>query len=529
MSSSYITERGGLDTDPHGSVLMTPRTGSVSVSFNPSLAEYTGELLVIAVWANEADQEDEEDKKDYVLPPEIGQALGLEDVLNEVVADAEFTAAKGSSTESIRVMGKGVKRIALYGLGKKSKGGGPSAGAAKFAVKKAMGIKSCDSVGLYVHEAGVDDVALIAEGANIGGHVDERYKEKKDTEKVPSELVAVGISSSAEMTGAVKRGVSIATGVITTKELINAPANVLTPATMAIAAETIAKEEGLGIEILGRAKCEELGMGSYLGVGRGSTDEPKFIHMWYKPEGDVKKKICLVGKSVTFDTGGTNLKVGASMIELMKFDMGGGAVCLGTAKAVGALKPEGVEVHFIMPAVENMLGDKSIHPGDILKASTGKTIEVINTDAEGRLTLADGVAYAENLGDVDYIVDLATLTGAIIVSLGHELAGYWSESEELSDMLMASSKAVGEKLWRMPIVEEYKEGLKSKVADLRNVGTGRAGGSITAAMFIREFVKTKNWAHVDIAGTTWDFKEGAPTGYGVKLMTNWVESFVGKE
>lgn len=522
MVANAISAPGVLDTDNRGGVLMGPRNGTVAVKFFPSLAEYTGELLVLAVWAPE------DDDKEYEVPSAIGDALGLKEVLAEIVADSEFKAKTGSSTEVVRVVGKGPKRVALYGLGKKGKEGSPAAGAAKFAVQKGIGVKMCSSVGLYIEDGGLKEVASAAEGGTVGGYVDERYREKKETEKVPEELMIVGNGGGVEMEGAVNRGVAIATGIITTKEVVAAPANALTPATMAVAAEMVAKEVGLGIKVMGRAECEKLGMGSYLGVGRGSTDEPKFIHMWYRPEGDITKKLCMVGKTVTFDTGGTNLKTQGG-IEMMKFDMGGGAVCLGTAKALGQLKPEGVEVHFIMPAVENMLSDRAIHPGDILKASNGKTVEVLNTDAEGRLTLADAVVYAEGLGDVDYVVDLATLTGAIIVGLGNEVAGMYSSSDEMAEMLLDASKKVGEGMWRMPLVEEYVEQLKSKIADLRNIGAGRAGGSITAALFIREFVKTKNWAHIDIAGTVWNDKKGGATGYGVKTMVEWIESVMRKE
>lgn len=508
-----------LPTDASGGVLIFPRSGNVSISFSPSLAEYTGDLLVIGLWANE------DDDAEYVLPESVGKALGLQDILNDVVADSEFKAKSGSSTDIVHAVGSGAKRVILYGLGKNGKGGASIAGAAKFTVQKGIGVKNCKSVGLYVDNADAVAVAQAAEGGIVGGYVDERYREHKDMEKVPTELVIVGVAGGAEMEKAVTRGTAIATGIITTKEVVAAPANALTPATLATAAKMVGEEESLIVKVMGQEECEKIGMGCYLGVGRGSYDEPKFIHITYKPDGDVKKKVCLVGKAVTFDSGGYNLKTSGG-IEMMKFDMGGSGVCLGTAKAVGQLKPKGVEVHFIMPAVENMIGNRAIHPGDILKASNGKTVEILNTDAEGRLALADALVYAENLGDVDYIVDLATLTGAIITSLGNDVAGMWSPSDEMADTLLECSRAVGEGLWRMPLVDEYAEQMKSKIADLRNIGAGRAGSSIQAALFLREFVKTKNWAHLDIAGTVWSDKKGGATGYGVKTMVNWIESFI---
>ena len=240
------------------------------------------------------------------------------------------------------------------------------------------------------------------------------------------------------------------------------------------------------------------------------------------------------------------------MIELMKFDMGGSAATLGAAKAIALLQPEGVEAHFIVAACENMVSAEAMRPGDILTASNGKTIEVINTDAEGRLTLADALVYAEAQG-AEEIVDIATLTGACIVSLGNAYAGLWAGDEQLADALKASFKATGEKVWQMPLVAppplpsprtnrtrcvphpvlighpdvqvaDYAEQIKSPIADLRNLGAGPAGGSITAALFLKEFVKDAKWAHLDIAGPVWNAKESAATGYGVKALTHWITS-----
>ncbi|CAN8064576.1 unnamed protein product [Agarophyton chilense] len=513
---------GVLDTDEHGSVLMFPRDGRIAVEIDSALDSYSGDLLVLAVWAPD------EDDAEFSLPPSLDKLdPSILKELSDLVLESEFKAAPGSSTEVLRLTGTGAKRVALYGLGKRSKGTSSVAAASRFAVQKGMSINKCQSVAVFVDESCVECVTNAAEGAVVASYVDVRYKkEKKDYEKVPAKLEIVGIPASDENRSAIERGRSIAMGIITTKELVNAPANTLTPETLAAASKQVADEEGLEIKVMGRTECQKMGMGMYLGVGRGSADEPKFIHMTYKPKGEVKKKYCIVGKAVTFDTGGTNLKVGASMIELMKFDMGGAAVAVGAAKVIGSLKPDGVEVHFIMPAVENMIGNNAIHPGDILKSANGKTVEVINTDAEGRLCLGDALVYAQKLGDVDCIVDIATLTGAIIVALGSDVAGMWCSSDSLADKLSCSSKAVGEQLWRLPLVEAYSEGLKSKIADLRNISTNRGGSSITAALFLREFVDTDKceWAHLDIAGTVWSKEKSCATGYGVKTMAHWVEN-----
>lgn len=513
---------GVLDTDQNGGVLMFPRSGTVSVSFGPDLSQCSGELLILGVWADESDDTDS-----YSLPTSLAEfdKTVSKGVLSELIKDADFKAKSGSVTDIAYLFSSPVKRVVLVGLGKRSASSQSVSAAAKLALAKGSAIKDCNAVNLFIDDATPQDVASVAEGTTLGSYVDERYREKKENQKFPSQVVLIGVSETDETKAAIVKGNAIGLGIITTKEVVSAPANCLTPQTLAIASKMVASECDLDIHVMGQSECEKLGMGLYLGVGRASDDEPQFIHMTYRPSGEVKKKVCLVGKAVTFDTGGTNLKTGpGSMIELMKFDMGGSAVVLGAAKVIGAVKPENVEVHFIMPAVENMIGNRAIHPGDILKSSNGKTVEVLNTDAEGRLCLADALVYAENLGDVDYIVDLATLTGAIIVSLGNDVAGMWTPSDELADALSNAGKNVGEALWRMPLVEDYGEQLKSKIADLRNIGMGRAAGSIVAALFLKEFVKTKNWAHLDIAGTVWSDKKGGATGYGVKTIFNWIEN-----
>lgn len=541
------------ETPSASDILQFPRSGHVSITPGAAALDgYTGDLLVLAVWAPEDDNAAVENgnngdaKKDkatttFELPEQV-KAFDTHGFIADLVADAEFSGKAGSSTEVGRMPSGGAKRVVVYGLGKRSAIGAGNAGmlAAKFAIQK--GVRPSPGViGLFVEDLGETDakttLANVAEGATVGAYVDERYKhadKRGDAlKKIPSELQVVALSASGAFDEKlVENGVAIGMGVITTKEVVNSPANALTPHSLAAVARKVAEETGMTVEVKGRAECEKLGMGLYLGVGRGSTDEPQFIHMTYKPasssgDGQKMKRIAIIGKAVTFDSGGTNLKVGSgSMIELMKFDMGGAGATLGAAKAIGVLKPSAVEVHFIMPAVENMLSDRAIHSGDILTASNGKTVEVINTDAEGRLCLADALVYAQTkLGEeqLDYVVDLATLTGAIIIALGNDVAGMWASSDELADMLKGAGAEVGEKFWRMPLVDEYVEGIKSRIADLKNVSGGRAGSSITAALFLREFVTAKHWAHLDIAGTVWAEKKDGATGFGAKTLVKWVE------
>jgi hypothetical protein len=283
---------------------------------------------------------------------------------------------------------------------------------------------------------------------------------------------------------------------------------------------------GLELKVLERSDCEALGMGSYLAVSQGSDLPPKFIHLTYRPSGPATRRLVLVGKGLSFDSGGYNLKTAGSQIEMMKYDMGGSAAVLGAMRAIAELKPEGVEVHMLVAACENMISGGAIHPGAIVTASNGKTIEINNTDAEGRLTLADALVYACKL-EPDAVVDLATLTGACVIALGEEIAGLWSSSDGLADALLRSARAGGEELWRMPMRSSYRDGLKSHLADLKNTGP-RPGGSITAALFLQEFVsKDLAWAHLDIAGTVWSDKgrgvdPAGATGFGVRTLVAWV-------
>ncbi|KAL4342543.1 hypothetical protein GQ457_08G008630 [Hibiscus cannabinus] len=289
----------------------------------------------------------------------------------------------------------------------------------------------------------------------------------------------------------------------------------------------------LSANILTEEQCRELKMGSYLGVAAASANPPHFIHLCYKPpSGPIKTKLALVGKGLTFDrflirvfyvlSGGYNIKTGPGCsIETMKVDMGGSAAVFGAAKALGQIKPPGVEVHFIVASCENMISGTGMRPGDIVTASNGKTIEVNNTDAEGRLTLADALVYACNQG-VEKIVDLATLTGACVVALGPSIAGVFTPSDDLAKEVLEASEVSGEKFWRMPLEESYWESMKSGVADMVNTG-GRQGGAINAALFLKQFVDEKvQWLHIDMAGPVLNDKKHVATGFGISTLVEWV-------
>lgn len=444
-------------------------------------------------------------------------------LLQTLIDEVDFKGKEGS-TAVIRI-GDTVRKLGIVGLGRsdslKLEGLRRAVALAARLAKK----EKCTSLGIsfpvWNNSPDLTTQAL-TEGVILATHQDHRFKSEPDSNSV--ELTEVHLLELAGHDAHIQSAEQICTGVVLARELVSAPPNVVTPAKLAETAGDIARDHGLSLEVLEHAQCAELGMGAYLGVAQASEMPPKFIHLTYKPAGDAKRKLAIIGKGLTFDSGGLNIKGAGSGIEMMKIDMGGAAATLGAAKAIGQLKPD-VEVHFISAATENMISGRALHPGDILTASNGKTIEVNNTDAEGRLTLADALVFAEKL-EVDAIVDLATLTGACIVALGDDIAGLFSQNQDLADELRQAAETAGEKIWQMPMDEKYFDGLKSVVADMKNTGP-RAGGSITAALFLKEFVKETTWAHIDLAGPVWTEKESGynnagGTGYGVRTLVQWV-------
>lgn len=316
---------------------------------------------------------------------------------------------------------------------------------------------------------------------------------------------------------------AISAGLERARDLVNEPPQVLNPAAMAAAARDIAERHGLEAKIFDKAALEAGGFNLILAVGAGSDSEAHLIHLIYRPEGEVTRKLAYVGKGVTFDTGGYSIKPGESMLG-MHCDMAGGAAVLGAAEILGALKPPGVELHFIVPTVENMINGHAYRPNDIIRGYGGKTVEIQNTDAEGRLILADALAYAQEQ-QPDLIVDLATLTGACVVALGDYTAALFTDDEPTADAILGAAKESGEDMWRMPLTPKLDGLLDTPHADMRNIGK-RAGGAITAALFLKRWIKEgQRWAHLDIAGPA--FGEGetetrAPggTGYGVLTLVN---------
>ncbi|MBX5494212.1 MAG: leucyl aminopeptidase [Bryobacteraceae bacterium] len=372
-------------------------------------------------------------------------------------------------------------------------------------------------------------VSAAVEGAILGDfEPDQRKTDPKKTEKAVDTLsLAIPNANGSVTESAFHRGVLLAESQNFARALVNEPANVLTPSQLAEHARAMAAEQGLECEILDRARMAELGMGALLAVAQGSTQPPALIILRYKPSRDTSGvHLGLVGKGVTFDSGGVSIKPSEGM-EKMKYDMAGAAAVLGAMRAIAQLKPS-IQVTALVPTVENMVSGSAQRPGDIITSLSGKTIEVLNTDAEGRLILADAITYASRLG-CTHLVDAATLTGAIVVALGHIHVGAFTNDEAFLERVLGAARMEGEKMWPMPLDDDYKDYLKSAFADIPNVG-GRWGGAITAAMFLKEFVEDKPWVHLDIAGTAWlddakPFMSKGPSGVGVRTLAQLAASW----
>jgi len=380
-------------------------------------------------------------------------------------------------------------------------------------------------------KAGSPVAAALMEGAQLGLYHFDQYKSlDKDNPSSRIEEITILVPSKPKVkdyqTG-VEQAEKLCEAVIATRDLMHHPSNTATPAFLAKAAQSMARKHKITCKILEKKDMEKLGMGSLLGVARGSHEPPRFIVMEYKGGKAKDKPVVIVGKGVTFDTGGISLKPGGGMDE-MKFDMSGGAVTIGTLQAAASLKLK-VNVVGLVPATENMPGGSAIKPGDILTASNGKTIEVLNTDAEGRLILADALVYAQRYKP-KVLIDLATLTGAVIFALGHQAAAAVGTDQKLIQKLIQCGDTTGERLWQLPLYEEFEKATKSDIADLKNIASpGVGAGTITGAAFLKPFTGDFPWVHLDIAGTAWTSNEKpyVPKGgsaYGVRLLIDYLKN-----
>ena len=441
--------------------------------------------------------------------------------ITRALATTEFTGKEGQSA-TLLAPGGGLSRIVVVGVGKPAElterkledAGGALAA---LLTKDASAALAAD----WLTGAQAAQVAL---GAALRGYRFDIYRTKQKPEDKPKFATLTLLTNHATAAAtAWARNKALVHGIFVARDLASEPANILTPIEMATRIEKL-RELGLEVDILGPDEMLKLGFGSLMGVAQGSANKPRTVIMHWKGGKAGEKPLAFIGKGVTFDTGGISIKPAAGM-EDMKWDMAGAAAVTGLMAALAGRKAP-VNVVGLVGLVENMPGDNAQRPGDVVKSYSGQTIEVLNTDAEGRLVLADVLWYAQEKFDPRFMIDLATLTGAIIVGLGHEHAGLFSNNDELVSKLLASGLATGEKLWRLPMGPEYDKQLKSDIADMKNI-TGRPGGSITAAQFLARFVNEKPWAHLDIAGTAWATKDhptvpkGA-SGFGVRLLDRLV-------
>jgi leucyl aminopeptidase len=443
----------------------------------------------------------EEDNPIQGRAAELDQAAG--GALRKLAASGELTGKALEMTLVHYPSAAAAQRILLVGAGKREKYN--FADLRKIAGAALRYLKGRKVSG-FVFLAREDDAnaaaaQVITEALLVANFESEKYKTDKKNGKDVDAVGLAGFDAGAPEAG-IARGRIIAEAQNFTRELVNEPSNRMTPRMLAERAAAMARESGLACEILDEKRIEELKMGALLSVAQGSVEPPRMIVITYTPPQarPGAPVIGLVGKAVTFDTGGISIKPAEGM-EKMKYDMAGGATMLGVMRALAQLKPA-VKVIAVVPATENMPGSRAQKPGDVQISMAGKSIEVINTDAEGRLILADGIAYAKQLG-ATHLVDAATLTGAIVVALANVNVGVFGSDAAFTERLLASARAAGEKMWPMPLDDDYREMIKSSIADIQNVGSGKGGGAITAAMFLKEFADQTPWIHLDIAGTAW--------------------------
>ena len=450
----------------------------------------------------------------------------VQEAAADVIASGETT---GKSLETTLLHNPGklkAKRVLLLGGGKAKKLTAVDLRKLSGAAVRSLKARGIRNIAFVIPAEGVkveDAVKAVVEGAFVGNFDSDTYKSDRKDQKIDAlTIVASGDQSSLQKV--VDEARILGESQNFTRQLVNEPSNNMTPTILANHAKKMCQEVGLKCEVYGADKIKELKMGAFWGVAQGSDEPPALIVMRYEPAGAPEKPVLgLVGKGVTFDTGGISIKPADGM-EKMKYDMAGGATMIGAMRAIALLKPK-VKVIGIVCATENMPSGKAQKPGDIQTAMSGKTIEIINTDAEGRLVLADGLCYARKLG-CTHLIDAATLTGAVVVALGYYNAGIFSNDDAFYESFTKALNKAGEKMWRLPVTDEYLDQTRSSIADLMNTG-GRWGGASTAAAFLKEFAEETPWIHLDIAGTAWmeDQKPWiakGPSGIAVRSLVEFV-------
>jgi leucyl aminopeptidase len=474
-----------------------------------------------------------DEKADEGFLKELDAAAGG---MVKAVIDSEELKGKEGETVYLHLPADAklkTRRLLLIGAGEKQEHQAAQVSMVAGTAVRLLRAKNVKSIGYVSRAADLDaetSAAAAVEGAIMALFDLDKYRTVDKEAKTVDLFAVISAADEEEVKRGVRRGQAIGESVNFTRDLANEPGGNLTPTDMAERARAMANEFGLSVDVLDEARMQQEGMGSLLSVSRGSEEPAKLIVVKYTPakagRKDDDELLAFVGKGITFDSGGISLKPGENM-ELMKYDMTGGATVLGAMRAIAQLKP-GVPVLGVVPCSENLPSGKATKPGDVVTAMTGKTIEVINTDAEGRLILADAIAYAKKLGATK-VIDMATLTGAVSIALGDVNTAVLGTDQALIDEIIAAGKEVGEKFWQLPLDKEYSKQIKSDIADIKNVG-GRKAGTITAAAFLKEFADGLSWAHLDIAGTAWGdeakpYRSKGPTGVAVRTLLNIVRRF----
>ncbi|MFZ6015946.1 MAG: leucyl aminopeptidase [Patescibacteria group bacterium] len=502
-----------------------------------SIGDFSCDILAIGVYMNE--------KLNIKLPEVINS---LHSSIEQELKRRDFKGKDGELHLLALLDNKKIKHLLIVGLGDKKKFHDTHlrSAAARMA-KQANGIKAksltLDSGFTSFFKKPAEAAQYLAEGFELGTYQFTSFRKQTQKDELKKKtlaeihLPAVNSKIQKEMEQGVELGRIYAAATCLARDLVNTPAMDMHPGEMVKVAQSLAgRGTNIACKVRGRDEMAKLGMHASLAVGSGSVHEPRFVHLIYRPNPgrgtpDVRrattKKVVLIGKAVTFDSGGLNLKPSDGITD-MKIDMAGAASVLGVFQALPEIRPN-VEVHGLFIAVENMPGGRAYRPGDVISAMDGTTIEVENTDAEGRITLADALAYASLKIKPDYMIDLATLTGAVIIALGSEITGMLGTSSEIKKSLQAAAKQSGEHVWELPMHSAYRELIKSKIADVRNVG-GRPAGVITASQFLEKFIHDVPWVHLDIAGPSYAEKEFKPeipvggTGWGVRMLLNYLRS-----